>query len=269
MGSGIAQLVAQAGFRVIAVEADARALDKGLSRIRDALDRIRDKGKIDAADKDRILGNITGETDLAAGCRGASVVIEAVFEDLLIKRGLFATLDRFSPPEAILASNTSTLSITAIASVARTPRRVVGAHFLYPAPAIPLVEVIRGLETSQATVERTVAFLRACGKQVVEVGDSPGFAINRLFIPFINEAFHALQEGVASAEEIDRACRVGLAHPAGPFTAADAFGLDIVLAVMQVLHAELGDKYRPAPLLVRMVQAGRLGRKTGKGVFAY
>jgi 3-hydroxybutyryl-CoA dehydrogenase len=269
MGSGIAQLVAQAGFPVMAVESSDEALRSGLRRIEEALERVLRKGKIGESEKTSALRNIEGGTDLTEAGRKAFLVIEAVYEDMAAKRSVFSHLDRVCPSETIFASNTSTLWITGIAAATRRPHRVVGTHFLYPAPAIPLVELIRGTETSEETTQQVAEFLKACGKDVILVSDSPGFAINRLFIPFINEAFFALQEGIASAEQIDRACKIGLAHPAGPLTAADAFGLDIILAVMRVLHRELGEKYRPAPLLVQMVQAGRLGRKTGKGVFQY
>lgn len=269
MGSGIAQLIAQAGFEVRAAESDERALGRGLGRIAQNLDRIAQKGKIQKEEIQVILSRIHGFTDLAEACAGCALVVEAVYEDMRVKAEVFSRMDSACVPDAILASNTSTLSITALGAAAKRPERVLGTHFLYPAPAIPLVEVVRGQRTSEETLQRTLEFLALLGKQVVVVNDYPGFAINRLFIPFINEAFLALQEGVATAEDIDRACKVGLAHPSGPLTAADAFGLDIVLAVMRVLHSELGDKYRPAPLLVKLVEAGRLGKKTGWGVFRY
>lgn len=269
MGSGIAQLVAQAGFQVRAVEAGEEALSRGMQRIREGFQRILRKGKIEEEAMEAALSRISGGTEMADSLADCSLVVEAVPEDVELKRRVFSKMDRVCAPQAILASNTSTIWITSLASATERPERVLGTHFLYPAPAIPLVEVVRGQQTSEETLREALEFLKACGKDVVVVNDSPGFAINRLFIPFVNEAFFALQEGVATAEEIDRACNIGLAHPSGPLTAADAFGLDVVLAVMRVLHRELGEKYRPAPLLIKLVEAGRLGRKSGRGVYEY
>jgi 3-hydroxybutyryl-CoA dehydrogenase len=199
----------------------------------------------------------------------ADLVIEAVYEDIDLKKAVFKELDAASPQEAILASNTSTLWIAEIAAATKRPEKCIGTHFLIPAALTPLVEVVRGPETSDESHETVIHFLKKCGKDTVTVADSPGFVINRLYLPLVNEAFFALETGLASAEEIDKSCTKGLGFPLGPLAAADAFGLDILVACMNTFHRELGDKYRPAPLLVKLVKAGHLGRKTGRGVYVY
>jgi 3-hydroxybutyryl-CoA dehydrogenase len=219
---------------------------------------------------DAILSRIHGTVDLREAVAGAQVVIEAVLEKADLKRELFAELDRLCPPDVVLASNTSSLSITEMANATRRADRVVGMHFFNPAPVMKLVEVIRGSETSDATVRLIRDLAGRLGKEPVEVRESPGFVVNRLLVPMINEAFNLLQEGVASAEDIDKAMKLGTNMPMGPFELADYTGLDIGLDVMEVLFRETGDpKYRPSPLLRKHVRAGRLGRKSGRGVYGY
>ena len=218
---------------------------------------------------EEVLSLITTTTDLAKALSDVTLVIEAVFEDIDVKKGLFKKMDGICPKEAVLTSNTSTLSITEIGAVTARPERCIGTHFLIPAALTPLVELVRGLETSDETHKTIIDFLTKCGKETVTVVDSPGFVINRLYLPMVNEAFYVLENSLASAEEIDRCCVRGLGFPLGPLAAADAFGLDILLRCMETFHKELGEKYRPAPLLVKLVKAGRLGRKSGRGVYDY
>jgi 3-hydroxybutyryl-CoA dehydrogenase len=269
MGAQIALVFARAGVPVAAAETDPVRLEQGLARARDFLARLVKKGKLAPAAMDSALALITPVIGPAAAAREADFVIEAVFEDLAAKCAVFAELDRAAPPHALLATNTSTLSVTAIAAATRRPGQVLGAHFLIPAALTPLVELVRGHDTADPTVAAVKEFLARCGKETVVVNDAPAFVINRFYIPLINEAFFALGEGVAEAAEIDKACTLGLAMPLGPLAAADASGLDVVLACVNTLHRELGDKYRPAPLLVKLVRAGHLGKKTGRGVYPY
>ncbi|MBI5014343.1 MAG: 3-hydroxybutyryl-CoA dehydrogenase [Deltaproteobacteria bacterium] len=269
MGSQIAVVCARAGFRTDAVEATQERADAGWKAIGKFLEGQVQKGKLEGLARDEIASRITLWTDLAPGCRDADLVIEAIPEAIALKRDLFGMLDRLCPPHAILASNTSTLWISEIAAATRRPEQCIGTHFLIPAASTPLVEVVRGARTSDETHRAALDFLARCGKETVTVADAPGFVINRLYLPLVNEAFFVLESGLASAEEIDRSCLKGLGFPLGPLAAADAFGLDVLLACLETLHRELGDKYRPCPLLVRLVRAGCLGRKTGQGVFAY
>ena len=206
---------------------------------------------------------------MAEAVAEADLVIEAVFEDIETKKNVMKALDTTAPERTIFASNTSTFWITELAAATGRSDRCIGTHFLIPAALTPLVEVVRGTETSDKTHSTVLNFLKKCGKQTVTVSDSPGFVINRLYLPLVNEAFFALETGLASAEDIDGSCTKGLAFPLGPLAAADSFGLDILLACMQTFHRELGEKYRPAPLLVKLVKAGHLGRKTGRGVYDY
>jgi len=269
MGSQIGIVCAHAGFQTYMVDTSKDIIDKGFENIRSFLESRRQKGKIEKNDMERILSLILTTTDMENALSDTDLVIEAVFEDIETKRSVFKRMDQASPERAILASNTSTLWITEIAAATTRPQKCIGTHFLIPAALTPLVEVVRGSETSDETHDTVIAFLRQCGKETVTVMDSPGFVINRLYLPLVNEAFFALETNIASAEEIDRSCTRGLGFPLGPLAAADAFGLDILLACMKTFHRELGEKYRPAPLLVKLVKAGRLGRKTGQGVYTY
>jgi 3-hydroxybutyryl-CoA dehydrogenase len=218
---------------------------------------------------DQILSLLSATTDLTRALSDVDLVIEAVFEKMDVKKELFKKMDGICPEKTILGSNTSTLSITEMGAVTTRPTKCIGIHFLIPAALTPLVELVHGLETSDETHQKVVDFLTTCGKEIVTVKDSPGFVINRLYLPMVNEAFYVLGSSLASAEDIDRCCVRGLNFPLGPLAAADAFGLDILLNCMETFHKELGEKYRPAPLLVQLVQAGRLGRKSGKGVYNY
>lgn len=269
MGSQIGIVCARAGFETSMVERSEREKDKGLENIRFFLKGQEKKGKLDGQALQKILSLIQAGTDLHKAVADAGIVIEAVYEDIEVKKEVFKEMDRSAPKHAVLATNTSTLWISEIAAATDRPHNCIGTHFLIPAALTPLVEVVRGSETSDDTHKKAIAFLEACGKETVTVADSPGFVINRLYLPLVNEAFFALESELAQAEEIDRSCTKGLGLPLGPLAAADAFGLDIVLACVETLNRELGDKYRPSPLLVKLVKAGRLGRKTGRGVYDY
>lgn len=269
MGSGIAQVAAQSGFSVQLFDISAQQLERARATISGNLDRLVKKEKLTAADRDATLARIETVTQLD-GVAAADLVIEAASENEALKLELFAKLDALAKPEAILASNTSSISITKIAAATKNPSRVIGMHFFNPVPVMALVELIRGLQTSDATYQKAEAIAKALGKTPVAVKNSPGFVVNRLLCPMINEAIFALQEGLASAEGIDEAMKLGCNHPIGPLALADLIGLDVELAVMQVLYEGFKDpKFRPAPLLVEMVEAGKLGRKTGEGFYRY
>ncbi|MXV94833.1 MAG: 3-hydroxybutyryl-CoA dehydrogenase [Gemmatimonadetes bacterium] len=269
MGSGIAHVCALAGLRATLVDADPAALERGTATIARNLDRQAGKGRITAAERDRALALIEPQDSLAAAA-SADLVIEAVPEVAELKGRIFAELDAVAPPHAILASNTSSISITAIAARTGRPEKVIGMHFMNPVPVMRLVEVIRGLGTDDATTAAVMELSRRLGKTPVEVRDFPGFVSNRVLMPMINEAIFALMEGVAEAESIDTVMTLGMNHPMGPLALADLIGLDTCLNILEVLHRELGDdRYRPCPLLRQYVAAGWLGRKTGRGFHSY
>jgi 3-hydroxybutyryl-CoA dehydrogenase len=270
MGAGIAQVCSQAGYQVAMRDIDARFVEGGFRRIREPLMKRVERGKMTQEEVARIIEKIHGTVDLKEAVRGAQVVIEAIIEKIDAKKALLAELDAICPPEVVFASNTSSLSITEMASATKRPDRVIGMHFFNPAPVMKLIELICGSETSDATTAFAKALSVKLGKEPVEVKESPGFVVNRLLVPMMNEAFNLLMEGVATPEDIDKAMKLGTNMPMGPFELADYTGLDIGLDVMEVLHRETGDpKFRPSPLLRKYVRAGRLGRKSGRGVYEY
>jgi 3-hydroxybutyryl-CoA dehydrogenase len=269
MGNGIAHVLAQHGWDVALVDSAPAALEKATATIRTNLDRQVKKGALPADAPAGILGRIRTGTGLG-GAKDASLVVEAASENPAVKFSLFEQLDRLAPAEAILASNTSSISITEIAARTRRAGQVIGMHFMNPVPVMQLVEVIRGHATSDATTAKVMEMARALGKTPVEVNDYPGFVSNRVLLPMINEAIFCVMEGVATPEAIDTVMKLGMAHPMGPLALADFIGRDVCLAILEVLHRGLGDdKYRPAPLLRRMVAAGYLGRKSGRGFYDY
>jgi 3-hydroxybutyryl-CoA dehydrogenase len=269
MGNGIAQVAAVAGLPTVLVDVAPAALERGLAAIGKSLDRLAAKGKLGTEAAAEARGRIrsAGSLDELAEC---DLVVEAVVERFEVKREVLAELDRRLAPHALLATNTSSISITRLAAQTRRPAAVIGMHFMNPVPMMPLVEIIRGLQTSQATYDAIEAVTRKLGKTPVEVQDSPGFVSNRVLMPMINEAVFCLHEGVGRREAIDDVMKLGMNHPMGPLALADLIGLDVCLDILRVLHEGLGDdKYRPCPLLVKMVDAGYLGRKSGRGFYDY
>jgi 3-hydroxybutyryl-CoA dehydrogenase len=270
MGNGIAHTFAQFGYSVTLVDISEESLKKALATIAKNLDRQVEKGKLSAEDKNKTLGNITTHTDLKAGVQNAELVVEAATENIDLKLKIFKDIDAATTSTCILATNTSSISITKIASVTSKPDKVIGMHFMNPVPVMKLVEIIRGYSTSDEVTKLIMDVSKTLDKVPVEVNDYPGFVANRILMPMINEAIITLNEGVAGVEEIDTVMKLGMAHPMGPLQLADFIGLDVCLAIMNVLYTGLGnDKYAPCPLLVNMVTAGKKGVKSGEGFYSW
>jgi len=270
MGNGIAHVFAMNGFKVNLVDIEQGALDKALATIDKNLSRMVKKEKISEDDKRHTLGNIITHTDMAAGVADSELVVEAATENVDLKLKIFAKLDAETPEGCLLATNTSSISITKIAAATQRPEQVIGMHFMNPVPVMKLVEVIRGYATSDSTTEKVMNLSRQLNKVPVEANDYPGFVANRILMPMINEAIISLHEGVAGVEEIDTVMKLGMAHPMGPLQLADFIGLDVCLSILNVLHEGFGNpKYAPCPLLVNMVTAGKKGMKSGEGFYTY
>jgi len=270
MGSGIAQVAAQSGFQVCLMDLDEAYVQKGLKGITKNLARQVEKGRMTEGEKGEVLGRIRPTTNLREAAGKADIVVEAVVENMQVKTDAFSQLDEAAPAHTILATNTSSLPITEIAAVTRRPEQVIGMHFMNPVPVMKLVEVIRGLATSDEVYHKVEQLAREMGKNPVEVNDFPGFVANRVLMPMINEAIYAVYEGVAEPEAVDQVMKLGMNHPMGPLTLADFIGLDTCLYIMETLYDGFGDsKYRPCPLLRKYVKAGWLGKKTGRGFYTY
>jgi 3-hydroxybutyryl-CoA dehydrogenase len=269
MGRGIAYGAAFGGYRTILEDVSAPMLEQGLAYIRTSLDEGVARGKVTAEQRDRAVGQLGSASSVEAACREADLVIEAVPEDMELKLEIFTLLDKFAKPGAIFASNTSSLSVTEMATITCRPEKCVGLHFFNPVPKMKLLEIVRALETSEETLAACREVGTRMGKEVVVVKEAPGFITSRINVMIGNEAFYMLEEGVATPEDIDKALKLGLNHPMGPFELGDLVGLDVRLSILEYLHKTLGEKFRPAPLLRQYVKAGRLGRKSGRGVYDY
>lgn len=269
MGAGIIQVLAQSGYEVVLRARRQTSVDKGIATIVKNLDKLMKKEKITEADKNDILGRIHGSTEIEI-VKDADLIIEAATENMEAKKALFKELDELCKPETIIATNTSALSITEIAAVTGRPDKIIGMHFFNPVPAMKLVEIVKGLTTSEETRKAIIDLTKALNKTPVDVAEAPGFVVNRILIPMVNEGIGILADGVADVEGIDTAMKLGANHPMGPLALGDLIGLDVCLAIMETLYTEFGDtKYRPHPLLRKMVRAGKLGRKTGAGFYDY